>query len=46
MNRIAFIDIETTGLNSNIHEIIEICIITGDEIYHTKIAPSDRDWET
>ena len=44
MNRIAFIDIETTGLNSNIHEIIEICIITGDEIYHTKIAPERIEW--
>jgi DNA polymerase-3 subunit epsilon len=43
-NNIAFIDIETTGLNPNIHEIIEICIITDKEIYHTKIAPERIDW--
>lgn len=43
-NNIAFIDIETTGLNPNIHEIIEICIITDKEIYHTKIAPERINW--
>lgn len=38
-HKIAFIDTETTGLNPELHEIIEICIITRDEVYHTKIAP-------
>tara|TARA_R100000406_G_scaffold87719_1_gene72607 strand:- start:550 stop:1107 length:558 start_codon:yes stop_codon:yes gene_type:complete len=40
---IAFVDIETTGLNPAIHEIIEIAIITADETYHTKIAPQRID---
>ena len=44
LNNIAFIDIETTGLNPNIHEIIEICIITDKDVYHTKIAPERLDW--
>jgi DNA polymerase-3 subunit epsilon len=43
-NKIAFIDIETTGLNANIHEIIEICIITNTRVYNTKIAPERLDW--
>tara|TARA_Y100000401_G_scaffold33531_1_gene24902 strand:+ start:1148 stop:1699 length:552 start_codon:yes stop_codon:yes gene_type:complete len=40
---IAFVDVETTGLNPAIHEIIEICIITDKETYHTKIAPKRID---
>ena len=39
-----FVDVETTGLDSSIHEIIEICIITewqsgSFEEWHTKIRP-------
>ena len=39
-----FVDVETTGLDPSIHEIIEICIITewqsgSFEEWHTKIRP-------
>lgn len=39
MDKIAFIDIETTGLDPAYHEIIEICIIRGDSMYHKKVRP-------
>ena len=43
---LCFIDIETTGLNSAIHEIIEIAIIKicpreGTSTYTTKIQPEN-----
>lgn len=38
-SNIAFVDIETTGLNCAVHEIIEICIITDGQIFNSKIKP-------
>tara|TARA_Y100001963_G_scaffold150181_1_gene230893 strand:- start:17 stop:589 length:573 start_codon:yes stop_codon:yes gene_type:complete len=47
MKKLAFIDVETTGLRSDYHEIIEIYIlkITGDkkESYEAKIKPVHLD---
>ena len=40
IKNLAFIDLETTGLNPVFHEIIEVCIITHDCVYNTKIQPS------
>ena len=37
--RIAFVDLETTGLNPVYHEIIEICIITDDFTFTSKVKP-------
>ena len=37
---LAFIDVETTGLDSDYHEIIEICIVTPKYSYHKKIRPN------
>ena len=34
---LAFIDVETTGLEAGYHEIIEICIHTQEEIPQTLI---------
>ena len=39
MEKIVFIDVETTGLDSATHEIIEIAIIAGDKIYHRRVQP-------
>ncbi len=43
--RLAFIDIETTGLTAGYHQIIEIAIIREDlngiDVYHTRIKPND-----
>ena len=43
--KLAFIDIETTGLTVGYHEIIEIAIITECngklDVYSTKIKPND-----
>ena len=36
----AFIDVETTGLEAGYHEIIEICIRTDKTTYHEKVKPS------
>ena len=36
----AIVDIETTGLNPNTHEIIEVAIITKTEQYHAKVLPN------
>lgn len=38
-NKIVFIDVETTGLNSELHEIIEIAIIGAGVHYNKKIKP-------
>lgn len=35
----AFIDVETTGLNAGYHEIIEVCIRTNKGTYHEKVKP-------
>ncbi len=40
MDEIVFIDTETTGLNSSIHEIIEIAIIGKNTNYNQKIKPN------
>lgn len=37
---LAFVDVETTGLQSGYHEIIEICICTPKRTYHEKIIPA------
>lgn len=37
---LAFVDVETTGLQAGYHEIIEICIRTDKRVYHEKIRPS------
>jgi DNA polymerase III epsilon subunit-like protein len=39
MDNLIFVDVETTGLNSAIHEIIEIAIIGEGIHYHEKIDP-------
>ena len=36
---LAFIDVETTGLKSGYHEIIEVCIITPKQTYHQRVKP-------
>ena len=37
---LAFIEVETTGLDSDYHGIIEICIVTPKYAYHKKIRPN------
>jgi len=37
---LAFVDVETTGLQAGYHEIIEICIHTPTKVYHEKIIPA------
>ena len=39
MDKIVFLDVETTGLDPAYHEIIEICLIRGDSLYHRKVQP-------
>lgn len=39
MDKIVFVDVETTGLDNAYHEIIEICLIRGESIYHRKVRP-------
>lgn len=39
-DELAFVDIETTGLEVNKHEIIEIAIITKSKHYHVKVSPN------
>ena len=43
MNRtnkpLAFLDLETTGLYAGTHEIIEACVIIGQQIFHVKVQP-------
>lgn len=39
MEKLVFVDIETTGLDETRHEIIEIAIIRGTQIYHRKVQP-------
>lgn len=39
MERLVFVDIETTGLDEGSHEIIEICLIRGSQTYHRKVIP-------
>jgi len=40
---LAFIDVETTGLEAGYHEIIEICIVTPKHAYHKKIRPQHHE---
>ena len=37
---VAFVDVETTGLDPDFHEIIEICIIIDKKVYHQKVHPT------
>ena len=39
MSRLVFIDIETTGLISGYHEIIEVAVIGDGFTYHKKVKP-------
>ena len=41
MSRLVFIDIETTGLISGYHEIIEIAIVGHNLQYHKKVKPKN-----
>ena len=38
-DNLAFVDIETTGLEPHKHEIIEVAIITKERTYHVKVSP-------
>ena len=40
---LAFIDVETTGRNPLIHEIVEIAILVGDVEYHSHVRPRRLD---
>lgn len=40
---ISFLDIETTGLDQDQHEILEIAVIHPDQLWHTYIKPLDLD---
>lgn len=37
----AFVDVETTGLEPDYHEVIEICIITKEKTYHQRVHPNE-----
>ena len=39
----AFIDLETTGLLAGHHEIIEACVLKGDQLYHVYVQPEHID---
>lgn len=39
MEKLVFVDIETTGLDESRHEIIEIAVIRGSQTYHRKVQP-------
>ena len=39
MEKLVFVDVETTGLDETRHEIIEIAVIRGSQTYHRKVQP-------
>lgn len=39
MEKLIFVDVETSGLDEAVHEIIEICIIRDNHTYYRKVKP-------